>query len=157
MAKTTAARTAEIRVATTIAAPPHRVWRALVAETDAWWPANFRTMAGTKRFVVDARIGGLVYEDLGAGAGLVWYTVTGVVPGAELRLQGPVSADFGGPAVSMVAIRVADVEGGAQVTLTDCLVGRIDAASVAAIEGGWKVLIEGALKKYAERPQRRRP
>jgi len=155
--KTKAARTARVEVATTVAAPPYQVWKALVDETDAWWPANFRTLPGTKRFVLEAQLGGRMYEDLGGGAGLVWYTVTGLVRGVELRLQGSISAEFGGPAVTLVVIRLDDTEGGTRVTLTDCLVGAIDAAKVKAIEDGWKVLIDGALKKHTERPRRRRP
>jgi uncharacterized protein YndB with AHSA1/START domain len=78
-----------------IAAPPARVWQAITAETSAWWPKEFHTSEGAKRFVIEPVLGGRVYEDFGEGDGLVWYSVIGVETGRELILAGHLLPPFG--------------------------------------------------------------
>ncbi len=69
----------EVRIELMINAPQQRVWDALVNDARHWWPASFYTSERTKRFVLEPRLGGRMFEDFGSGEGLVWFTVNGIV------------------------------------------------------------------------------
>ncbi len=75
---TKAARSVEAKVELTVHATQKRVWEALVNEATHWWPKSFYSSEKTKRFTIEPRLGGRVFEDFGRGEGFIWYTVNGV-------------------------------------------------------------------------------
>jgi uncharacterized protein YndB with AHSA1/START domain len=94
----------ETRLEITIKAAPERVWKALVDETTHWWRKDYYTNPNTKRFVMEAKLGGKVYEDWGDGAGLMWYTIVGIDPPRTLRLAGYLFPEYGGAANCLLHI-----------------------------------------------------
>ena len=139
-----------------VAAPRTRVWQCLTRDLGRWWISGFFSLPGTKRMVLEPALGGRMFEDQGGGRGLVWYTVIGLVEGRRLVLAGDISAEFGGPARSVVTVNLEDAGKGTRVRLQDVLVGTISPKSARAIEGGWQTLLGKGLKPYAERAPRGR-
>lgn len=147
----------DVTVATTIHAPATRVWRALTDETARWWPRDFYTGAEPRAFVLEPALGGHMKEDWGDGQGLVWAVVTGVRHASFLQLSGELTRPFGGPARTITTIRLAEEDGATTVTLTDTVFGSVTAESAAAMEAGWRALLDGSLRPYVEtgaRPER---
>src|ERR1041385_8723822 len=141
----------QVDVAVEIEAPPRRVWKALVEETSAWWHKDFYTGPRPKGFVIEAKLGGRAYEDWGAGAGLVWYTVTGVDPGRSLTMSGNLFAAWGGPSTMMIQVTLEDGGGKRTVLkLSETTFGRANGKLGPELKDGWKVLFE-ALREFVER------
>lgn len=130
-----------------IAAKPERVWKAIADEASAWWPEDFVTSERTLRFVIEPMLGGRVYEDFGAGDGLMWYTVIGVEAGRELILAGHLLPPFGGPATT--ALRLTLLAQGHD-TLLKIRDDRFGVLGGDSPTGGWRNVFEIGLRKYLE-------
>jgi len=136
-------------------APIRKVWRALVIETTKWWPKDFYTSNKTKSFVIRPKLGGHMFENLGNGAGLVWMTVLGIEAPKYLYLAGHISPPFGGPAVSLLTINLAEKgKTGTTIKLQDNCFGQISEKMAQSLDDGWKILFEGNLKPYVEKKKR---
>jgi uncharacterized protein YndB with AHSA1/START domain len=133
-----------------IRAQPQRVWKALVDETSRWWHKDFYTSQEAKGFVIEAKLGGRMYEDWGNGAGQIWYTVTGVEPPRSLSLLGHLTPAFGGPAISMLQLNLKDEGGRTVLHLADTIAGKVNEDKPEFIREGWKTLFEDCLKTYVE-------
>lgn len=133
-----------------IAAPQARVWRALVEESNAWWDRNYFMNATAKGIVVEARIGGRVYEDWGDGAGVQWYLVTGVDPPNTLMLLGQLNPTYGGPAVTMVQLVLSPKGAATILRMSETAFGRVDEKVNAFIRAAWENLFEQGLKPFVE-------
>jgi uncharacterized protein YndB with AHSA1/START domain len=133
------------------------VWQALVQKTKEWWPADFYTGADPRGFHIEPKPGGRMFEDWDGGGGRVWATVTTVRAGELLELSGELSPEFGGPARALHRFELSDdADGGTRVRFTDCVYGVVSDATAASLETGWRQLLEGCLKPFAEsgrRPQ----
>ncbi len=143
-----------------IAAPRATVWKALTEETAAWWPPDFRMVAGSQGALLEARAGGRLYEQGANGAELLWYTVSLVTPPEALHLVGHVAPPWGGPATSLLQLALAEAQGGRATTLRvdDYLFGHVADAHVASLETGWNQLFGDGLRPFAERARvRKRP
>jgi hypothetical protein len=66
----------------------------------------------TRRFVVEQKLGGRVFEDVGGGDGLFWYTVIGLEAGRELILAGRLLPPFGGPATTALRLTLSRTDRG---------------------------------------------
>jgi uncharacterized protein YndB with AHSA1/START domain len=140
----------ETRLEITIAATPSRLWTALVDETTHWWPKDYYTNPNTKRFVIEPKLGGKVFEDWGDGAGLMWYTVVGIDPPRTLRLAGNLFPEYGGPANCLLHIGIETNEKGTLLKICDSVVGKSNADCGTSLAEGWKLLF-GSFKAYVER------
>ena len=134
---------------TTIHADAATVWRALVEETNAWWLKDFYTRPDAV-FRIEARLGGRMFEDQGEGAGLIWGNVIGVDPGRALDIQGYLTQDFGGPALSYLAIRLEEKGAATRVNVTDTIFGFPSPGTAASMRDGWQILFEQGLKAHVE-------
>jgi uncharacterized protein YndB with AHSA1/START domain len=151
------ARVARTEVEVAIAAPRAKVWRSLVADTAKWWPADFVTSPRTARMVIEPKVGGMMFEDFGGGAGLAWFQVVGVDPERSLRLAGWLFVDYGGPCTSLVHITLEDAkDGGTTFRLSDALLGRIPDEQIPKLSVGWRAIFEGALKPHCEKRRSKR-
>ncbi len=134
----------------TIDADAARVWRALVEETGTWWLKDFYSRPGAV-FRIEAQLGGRMFEDQGEGKGLIWGNVIGVDPNRALDIQAYLTADFGGPALSYLAIRLQEKDGATLVSVTDTIFGFPSANLAANQQEGWAMLFEKGLKAHVER------
>jgi DNA-binding transcriptional ArsR family regulator/uncharacterized protein YndB with AHSA1/START domain len=142
---------AEVVSEVKVAAPPKRVWEAITGGIGDWWPAGFYSSERPSRMVLEARLGGRVYEDWGTGdaSGLLWYTVIGIEPGRELRLSGELSPDWGGPARLSTRWTLTPEGDGTVVRLQEVLSGRIAPETQANMTRGWDTIL-GHLRPFAE-------
>ena len=140
-----------ITVETEIDAPPAEVWRALVEDTAAWWHEDYFIGSGPRTMILEATLGGRLFEDWGGGQGAVWATVTGVQTGEWLLLSGELTKDFGGPARVLTQFRLAQEGAGTRLTLTDCVYGRVTKETAGSLDVGWRQLLGDCLKGYVER------
>jgi uncharacterized protein YndB with AHSA1/START domain len=125
-----------------------RAWTALTEDIDRWWLPDFRVAGESSIVRLELRAGGLLVERAPDGAELVWYRVQMVRPKASLHLIGHIAADWGGPALSMLKLRLASAPDGCMLSVDDSLLGRVSATQLDAIENGWRKLFEGGLGAY---------
>ena len=133
-----------------IAAPPERVWQALVDETSSWWPRDFYANPESRRFVIEAKVGGRMYEELPNDGGHLWATVIGLDRGRLLELQGHLTPAFGGPAVTIFRLELAPYGKATMLKISDAVFGRVDERTAASLETGWRRLFDGGLRLYVD-------
>lgn len=132
-----------------INAPRERAWRAFVESPDLWWPHTHRAVGGV--FAFDATLGGRLTETDAAGAGVVWYEVYGLSPGAFVDLRGALAARYGGPATSLLHIEFeADTPKSCVLRLTDSVFGRLGPEFGARVESGWNAIFAGFVSHMGE-------
>jgi uncharacterized protein YndB with AHSA1/START domain len=140
-----------------IASPVAKVWDALVRRTAKWWPRDFCTSPKTRAFHIEPKIGGRAYEDWGKGEGQQWYQVIGVEAPAYLCMLGQLSPQFGGPAMTLLTLRLAGKDKRSTLlTLSDFTFGRADESLRQSIDGGWRVLFT-SFKRFCEGGKEREP
>ena len=136
-----------------------RVWEALVKQTPKWWPRDFCTNPRARAFVIEPKVGGRAYEDWGKGEGQQWYQVIGVEGPRYLCMLGQLSARFGGPATTMLTLRLSEESGKTQLCLSDSTFGQVSDSMKQSTDNGWRVLFEG-FKNFVEgvkKPKRKKP
>jgi len=138
-----------VAIELSINASVEKVWNALTEETANWWTKDFYTSPKTKRFVIEAKLGGLMYEDAGNNEGLVWAIIIGVNAPESILLKGHLSPSFGGPAVSFLEINLAANANGTTFKLTDSIMGDISDQLRTSLKEGWEKVFNG-LKSYCE-------
>lgn len=126
------------------------VWDALVNRTADWWPSDFHTSRETKAFRIEPFPGGRVYEDAGEGRGTLWFTVSMIEAPEVLRLSGVLFPGFGGPATSLVTIRLVGEGLHCRLELEDALFGAIGANAGEEVLSGWREIFEQHFKRYVE-------
>lgn len=133
-----------------IAAPVDRVWYCLTRETSNWWPRDFYTSERTRRFVIMAKLGGLVGEDFGMGGGVIWYKVIGVAAPTSLTLLGHLTPTFGGPSMSTLEITLEPKNGATVFRVVDAVLGPVTDGLSDNLLNGWKTIFGEGLKKWIE-------
>ncbi|MDA1195121.1 MAG: hypothetical protein O2894_08040 [Planctomycetota bacterium] len=106
---------------------------------------------------LDARLGGFMAEDWGDGNGVIWGWVNGVRAPALLQMVGDTSAEWGGPNRGMMTWELEPLverPDATRVRFKHALFGRVSAETAASLDAGWRLLIEGCLKPYAETGKR---
>jgi len=142
---------AEVTAELEIAAPAKKVWDALVGDVSAWWHAGFYTGGGEqRRFYIEPELGGHMYEDWGAGQGLVWATVIGVKTHELLQAVGDSSPEWGGPSRSFFTWKLSEAKGRTTVRFSQCAFGRVDEATLRSLDEGWRFLFGECLKQFVE-------
>jgi DNA-binding transcriptional ArsR family regulator len=133
-----------------IKAKPQRVWQALVEETSRWWLKDFYSRPEAKGFIIEPRLGGHAYEDCGESGGQVWYTVVGLEPHKSLSLLGHLIPAFGGPAMTMLQLRLVAKGKGTTLQLSDAILGKVGEGKLTQTRDGWRMLFEDGLRAYVE-------
>lgn len=144
------AATTTIGLAFDVGAKRERVWRAITAETAAWWPKDMLVGGAESKLSFDARLGGRLSEEWGQGAGLTWYTVIAIEPLSTIDLAGHVTPRFGGPAISQLHIALSDRDGGTRISITDGVLGPARQDTQKRITEGWSLVFGNALSKYLD-------
>ena len=77
-----------VRHEMTVAAPPARVYDALVRELSTWWSPSHTYTGDARNLSIDAQPGGCFCEKYPAGGGIEHARVIHAAPGRLLRLSG---------------------------------------------------------------------
>ena len=133
----------------TIEAEVHRVWKALIEETPRWWLKDFYSRPNAQ-FKIEGHLGGRMFEDQGNGCGLIWGNVIGIDPYKSLDIRAYLTSEFGGPALSFMAIRLEAKDNQTIVSVTDTIFGFPSIGTVNSLETGWGQLFHDGLKAYVE-------
>jgi uncharacterized protein YndB with AHSA1/START domain len=138
----------EVKIELTMHAPQERVWSALINEANQWWPQSFYTSEKTKRFTLEPRLGGRMFEDCGKGEGLVWYTVNGIESPNYLSLVGYMGPPFGGPSTSILRIGLtAAGKDETKLEIIDSLFGQVEGCET---ESGWRTIFGEHFRAHVE-------
>jgi DNA-binding transcriptional ArsR family regulator/uncharacterized protein YndB with AHSA1/START domain len=141
--------TAELEVQ--INATVKEVWYALTKQTGSWWRKDFYTSSNTRDFILEPKLGGLMYEDAGNGEGLVWATVIGLQSPNLLELKGHLTPAFGGPAISFIKITLEEAGTGTLFKLSDTTFGEIGPKLKQSLTEGWQLLFAEGMKEFIEK------
>lgn len=140
-----------------ITATPKKVWDALTRNIHRWWPKEFFAMPQSKKFVLEAKLGGLMYETAGPKGGVIWGTVIAIEPLRFINIAGYLAPPFAGPAVTL--FRLSLESAGKNRTLlkvSDSIIGSVTDQTQNATEEGWKFLFADKLKTFAEKKNKGR-
>lgn len=148
-------RVAHIEEHISLAASPDRVFAALTAQIDAWWPLR---NASDSQMCLEPRVNGRFYEAFDAhGQGALYGTVTFIREGSELRLDGPM-----GIAEEMVNSTVrftlgAGAAGETELRLSHRLYGVFDENTLQTCADRWQAVLATHLKGFVEEEQGLKP
>lgn len=134
-----------------IEAPVARVWEALVDETHAWWLPDYHMVGADSEVTLEASAGGALVERRSDGSSLLWYTVTMVRAGESLHLVGHMAPEWGGPATSMLSLKLEADDTGTLLVVQDALTGALGETMAESTEQGWRQLFGDGLKAHVER------
>ncbi|MEM8931848.1 MAG: metalloregulator ArsR/SmtB family transcription factor, partial [Acidobacteriota bacterium] len=143
-------RAIDIQQEIRIAATPDRVWSSLTDNVAAWWPNDFYIGPAPRGFVVEARVGGRVYEDWGDDQGGLWATITVCEHGRVLQWVGDLAPDFGGPARSITTFTLVAEGDETVVRFRDASFGALSESAQSSLDSGWRFLLADCLKPYVE-------
>ena len=127
-----------------------QTWDCMINDIRLWWRKDFYTSPKTKKFILEAKPGGKMYEDYGNNEGLVWADVIVLDSPNVLELKGHLSPQFGGPAFSFLRLSLHENEGKTTLTLSDTVIGEISEKLESDLTTGWKMLFEDGFKNYIE-------
>jgi len=143
-----------IEIQETINASKERVFAALTTGIDVWWgDPYFENEAATKDLVLEAKIGGRLYERWaisGDKQGSLLGIVTAINPPELLRLEGPFGSIAGGVAHSKVSFELESIEPGTLLRFSHCTIGILDEQWELKYRQGWQDLL-GRLKQLVEK------
>lgn len=140
----------EVRLEIRIRAPRERVWKTLVEEIGRWWPATFYTHPSPTNFVIENHVGGRVFEDWGNGEGGLWGTVVVFKANERLQIAGEIFPEYGGVGRYHATYLLVDDGADTLVKFHDAGVGALKGGNAASLEEGWRELLGGHWKNYAE-------
>ena len=143
-------QTIRIDLEISIKADIQHVWNCLTQRSPEWWSADFYTSDRTKRFVIEAKADGRMYEDYGNDEGLVWGNVIIIDGPRLLEIRGQLSPAFGGPAISFLRLELKEDQGGTLLTLRDTVMGEVDDRNQQELSKGWSMIFGEGFKSFAE-------
>ena len=142
--------TISIHLEIPIKAKIEHVWKSLVDETGLWWRKDFYTSPKTKNFIIEAKVGGRMYEDYGNNEGLLWANVLILDSPNVLELKGHLTPEFGGPAMSFLRLTLNESDGITILTIAETMFGAVSEKTKQDQTDGWKLLFEETFKGYVE-------
>ena len=138
----------EIVQKVSFAAPPERVFDALTKNIARWWSLLTYDHEGTPDLRLEPQAGGRFVEIQGDNERL-YGIVTRIEPPSILSLQGAMG--MGGCIFATIAFEISAAENGSDLTLTHSVIGVYDQSMMEMYRGGWRSLLEDALKAFVER------
>lgn len=136
----------------TMNASQKKVWEALTKDIHRWWPKEFFAMPQSKKFVLEAKLGGRMYEKAGATGGVIWGTVIAMQPLRFINIAGYLAPPFAGPALTL--FRLSLESSGKNLTtlrVSDSIIGTVTDQTQAATQDGWKFLFADKMKSFVEK------
>lgn len=129
-----------------------KVWDSLTKDIHRWWPKEFFAMPQSKKFVLEAKLGGRMYETAGAKGGVIWGTVIAIEPLQFINIAGYLAPPFAGPAVTL--FRLSLESSGKNLTVlrvSDSIIGSVTDQTQASTQDGWKFLFADKMKSFVEK------
>lgn len=150
----TTATISTIQMEIVIAAPPAKVWSALVDNIGEWWPDDFYAggVAGQRTFQLEARPGGRMYEGWGNDDGVLWGTVVSVETNKTLQVLGHLFPNWGGPSQWYGSWSLEERKGQTLLTFSESAFGAAPSDGGEEKTDGW-MLLWSALKVHVESRQ----
>lgn len=136
-----------------IEAPRKTTWKAMIEDIRDWWRADFLVCENSQGMRMEARLGGLLYEEVGVGAGFAWGQIISFQPPRHLAYVAHVIPPWGGPAQSVVQLELEETADGkaTRLTLTDSIVGHLGEDLPDCLAAGWRQLYgDDGLKSFVE-------
>ena len=146
-------RAVDYELKISIDASVSRVWQALCEQTNDWWLPDFHVAGPGSTITFDPSPGGHLVERTDDGGGVLWFTVHACNPGRSMTLIGALSADYGGPATTMLTLTLEERPGGSLLKVRDALVGHVSDKLVESLKSGWVMLLGEGLKRHAEKAE----
>ncbi len=107
----------EIRQVVRIAAPPDKVWAALIVPA-RWWSSDHSFSGSSANITIDPRVGGCWCEKLPNGGGVVHMEVTHIAPPSLVVFRGALGPFFNLAADGALSFGLAAAGAETDVTLT---------------------------------------
>lgn len=143
--------TVKIHLEIPIKATIEKVWDCLIKDVNLWWRKDFYTSSKTRRFIIEAKVGGRMYEDYGNEEGLLWANVIGIDSPNSIEFKGHLTPQFGGPAISFIKLSLKADGEGTVLTLSDTVLGEVSEKNKKELTAGWKLIYEDGFKNYVEK------
>lgn len=136
-----------------INAPIHRVWDAILQDTNRWWPPDFHMVDPESVVEFDVSPGGKgLMERHRNGRFLQWYAVQCFMPEQfKIYLVGNIAPDWGGPSTSNLCLNLTEEKGACILSIVDALHGRVSPQSIESLKAGWQQLLGEGLRTFVER------
>lgn len=115
-----------VRYGADIAAPPTRVYEALVEDIGTWWDSEHTFSRNAANLSLDARPGGCLCEQLPGGGGVEHLRVVFVDPGRRLRLSGALGPLQGSALVGTLTWTLSETQGGTHLEMTYAVGGYME-------------------------------
>jgi uncharacterized protein YndB with AHSA1/START domain len=132
-----------------------KVWDALTKDIHRWWPKEFFAMPQSKKFVLEAKLGGRMFESAGTKGGVIWGTVIAIEPLRFINIAGYLAPPFAGPALTL--FRLSLESSGKNLTtlkVSDSIIGSVTDQTQSATQDGWKFLFADKMKSFVETPRK---
>ncbi len=142
--------TINILLEISIRADIEQVWSSMIQDINLWWGKDFYTSPKTKEFVLEAKVGGRMFEDYGNDEGLPWANVIVLDSPNTIEFKGHLSPQFGGPAMSFLKLSLSQKGTMTTLTLSDTVFGSVSDKTKIDLESGWELLYKEGFKKYVE-------
>lgn len=134
----TALQHARLEAEVRLHAPAARAWTALTERIDAWWCAPMRAKQ-VQAVQLDLRVGGLLWEDLGSGSGVVRGTVVEVRRGELVSFTGVFG--LAGALSGTLTWRIADLGQDRSLTIEQVALGEFEDEALEAQRTAWRTLL----------------
>lgn len=146
--------TIKIHLEIPIKAGIDQVWECLIKDVSLWWRKDFYTSTKTKKFIIEPKVGGRMYEDYGNEEGLLWATVIGIDSPHSIEFKGHLTPQFGGPAISFLKLSLKENGKETILTLSDTVMGQVSEKNQKELTVGWKLIYEDSFKNYVEKSKK---
>ncbi len=138
----------------TIHAAPEDVFKALTQDISLWWTAPyFHLGEAARRLVLEPKVGGRLFEDIGNNEGLLLATVMAIKSPIELRLMGPMGMG-GGPVQGVVQLQLEAKEKSTLLKLSHRAIGDVNEETKNGYSAGWEQLLGKRLRNFVEQGTR---
>lgn len=128
------------------------VWKALIAETNAWWLHDFHMLGESSVVEFDVRTDGrglVEYRD--DGSFLQWFSVQFFLPTEfQVYLIGNIAPHWGGPSTTNLFLSVEDQADGCMLRVSDAQHGAFDDNFIESLKSGWNRLFGEGLRNFVE-------
>jgi len=142
-----------VKSVASIAAPPDKVYDALVKDVGRWWDPEHTFSGDSRNLSIDARPGGCFCERLERGGGVQHAIVIFAAPGQMLRLTGALGPLQEGGLAAALSWALAKAPEGTQMTLTYVVGGQYPGGLTKiapAVDAVLRAQLE-RLKRFVER------